>query len=164
MRTWSCVHHHAPSSYQRGCFACSGHAGHVEFTGRRRQANIMRSVFDDEGLRPLLVNWDEVALDMLAHLETQVRHAPSDAVASALLREILALPNLPARAHPDGARPAPLLTATYACEGRELRFFSTLATFGTPHDVTLEELRIECMFPADDATREFCRALAATAS
>jgi len=132
--------------------------------GRKRQANIMRSVFDDEGLRPLVVNWDEVALDMLAHLENQVRHVPSDAVASALLREILTLPNVPARAQPDGARPAPLLTAIYAREGRELRFFSTLATFGTPNDVTLEELCIECMFPADDATREFCRALAAPPS
>lgn len=68
------------------------------------------------------------------------------------MREIFALRNVPARAHPDGARPAPLLTAIYACEGRELRFFSTLATFGTPHDVTLEELRIECVFPADDGT------------
>ena len=39
----------------------------------------------------------------------------------------------------------------------ELRFFSAITTFGTPHDVTLDELRIECMFPADDMTAEFCR-------
>jgi hypothetical protein len=42
----------------------------------------------------------------------------------------------------------------------ELRFFSTISTFGTPHDVTLDELRIECMFPGDDATAEFCRTAA----
>jgi hypothetical protein len=31
--------------------------------------------------------------------------------------------------------------------------FSTITTFGTPQDVTLQELRIECFFPADEATR-----------
>jgi hypothetical protein len=28
-----------------------------------------------------------------------------------------------------------------------LRLFTTLATLGTPQDVTLQELRIECFFP-----------------
>ena len=58
-----------------------------------------------------------------------------------------------------GALP-PLLTAVYRRGERELRFFSTITTFATPSDVTLEELRIECAFPADDATASFCRELA----
>ena len=45
-------------------------------------------------------------------------------------------------------------------ETRTLRFFSTITTFGTPRDVTLDELRVECAFPADQATAELCRALA----
>jgi hypothetical protein len=36
----------------------------------------------------------------------------------------------------------------------ELRFLSTLTTFGTTWNVTIEELRIESMFPADDATAD----------
>jgi hypothetical protein len=35
----------------------------------------------------------------------------------------------------------------------------TFTTFGTPHDVALEELRIECSFPADEATATACREL-----
>ena len=35
---------------------------------------------------------------------------------------------------------------------RELRFFSTLATFGTALDITIAELSIESFFPADEAT------------
>ena len=31
-------------------------------------------------------------------------------------------------------------------------FFSTVTTLGTPLDVTLQELRIECFFPADEQT------------
>jgi hypothetical protein len=35
-------------------------------------------------------------------------------------------------------------------------FFTTVTTFGTPQDVTLQELRIESYFPTDDATRALC--------
>ena len=28
----------------------------------------------------------------------------------------------------------------------------TLATLGVAHDITLQEVRIECFFPADDST------------
>jgi hypothetical protein len=31
--------------------------------------------------------------------------------------------------------------------------FTTIATLGTPLDVTLQELRVEMLFPADDATK-----------
>lgn len=34
----------------------------------------------------------------------------------------------------------------------ELSFFTTLTTFGTPRDVTLDELCLELFFPADDLT------------
>jgi hypothetical protein len=32
----------------------------------------------------------------------------------------------------------------------ELSMFTTLTTFGTPRDVTLDELAVELFFPADD--------------
>jgi hypothetical protein len=34
----------------------------------------------------------------------------------------------------------------------EVRLFSTIMTLGTPQDVTLQELRIETFFPADEAS------------
>jgi hypothetical protein len=39
----------------------------------------------------------------------------------------------------------------------ELRLFSTLMTLGTPQDVTLQELRIETFFPADEASERAWR-------
>ena len=36
--------------------------------------------------------------------------------------------------------------------GAELRLLSTVSTFGTPLDVTVEELSVESFFPADEAT------------
>lgn len=54
----------------------------------------------------------------------------------------------------------PIVPVRYARDGRPFEFFSTVTTLGTPQDVTLQELRIECFYPADDATREQARALA----
>ena len=39
-----------------------------------------------------------------------------------------------------------------------LSFFTTLTTFGTPLDVTLDELSVELFFPADDVTDRAVRA------
>ena len=42
---------------------------------------------------------------------------------------------------------------------RELSLLTTIATFGTPLDVTVSELMIESFFPADDETAEYLREL-----
>ncbi len=49
-------------------------------------------------------------------------------------------------------------------DDRVLQFFSTITTFGTPRDVTIEELHIECCFPVDEATAALCRELAQSAA
>ena len=45
-------------------------------------------------------------------------------------------------------------------DGLEIRLFSTIMTLGTPQDVTLQELRIETLFPADEASERTWRNLA----
>jgi hypothetical protein len=42
-----------------------------------------------------------------------------------------------------------------------LSWFTTVTTFGTPQDITMQELRIEMFYPADEATDRFSRELAA---
>jgi hypothetical protein len=44
---------------------------------------------------------------------------------------------------------------------RVLSLISTTTVFGTPVDITLSELALETFFPADAATAEALRALAA---
>lgn len=55
---------------------------------------------------------------------------------------------------------APFLAIDFSKGDLHLRFFSTLTSLGTPHDITLQELRIEAFFPADPATEEASRRLA----
>lgn len=125
------------------------------------ESNMIRLLLHPDLLRPVLVNWEDTAADLIRHLHHQVAAAPSDERARALLAEVLDYPGVPAAAKQReiGAPGAPLLTTVFRREGVELRFFSTLTTFGTPRDVALEELRIECSFPADDATAGRCRAM-----
>ena len=127
--------------------------------GGPRHVNMLRQIFDPEDIRSVLRNWEELAIDILRHMHNQVAMAPSDTKARALLDEILAYPGVPAewRTRELGSTPQPLLNTVFGKDDLELRFFSTITTFGTPHDVTLDELRIECSFPADDKTAEFCR-------
>jgi transcriptional regulator with XRE-family HTH domain len=127
--------------------------------GVQPHGNIMRQVFDPADMRPFVENWEEVAGDLISHLHHE---AATDKTSRALLDEVLAYPDVPARweRRELGAAPLPLMTVTFRKDDRRLTFFSTLTTFGTSRDITLEELRVECMFPADDDTAAFCRALA----
>jgi len=129
-----------------------------------RDSNMVRLILNPDALRPMLVNWEETAQDLIRHLQNQIAASPSDDRARSLLNEVLAYPDVPdrLRTREIGAPTTPLLTTVFRKGEVELRFFSTLTTFGTPHDVALEELRIECSFPADDATAATCRALFAS--
>ena len=129
--------------------------------GRTPHLNMVRQFFDPDDMRRAVVNWEEVAGDLIRHLHDEVAAAPSDTKARALLDEVLRYPGVPARWRERALHdaPPPVLTVVFRKGDTELRFFSTITRFGTPRDVTLDELRIECAFPADDATAELCRAL-----
>jgi hypothetical protein len=126
-------------------------------------ANGPRLIFDPRGLRPFVQNWEEVATRLLQRLHREIAANPADTAASALLEELLGYPDVPGRWRtPDLDRPpAPLLPICYRRGDLTFRFFSTITTFGTPQDVTLQELRIEAFFPADEPTRAALQRLAA---
>jgi hypothetical protein len=72
-----------------------------------------------------------------------------------LLDRLLAYPhvaNLEPRDPPDAELP-PTLTLRFRKGATLLALFSVIATVGTPLDVSLEDLRIELFFPADEETR-----------
>jgi transcriptional regulator with XRE-family HTH domain len=130
--------------------------------GGSAHSNMLRQFFDPNDLRAYVANWEEVALELLRHLQDAVAAMPHDRGARVLLEEVLSYPGVPSQWSTQDldSLPAPLLTVVFHKHGRELRFFSTIATFGSPRDITLDELRIECAFPADEATTEFCKEVA----
>lgn len=128
--------------------------------------NLLRQVFDPDDFRAVIVNWPEVAQKFLRHLHADIAAAPSDTTAQALLDEVLAYPDVPARwrFRDVEEEPAPVLNLVFQSDLGPLRFFETITTFAAPRDVTLDELRIECAFPADAHTAEVCARLAREAS
>ncbi|HEY5800248.1 MAG TPA: hypothetical protein VIT92_08500, partial [Burkholderiaceae bacterium] len=73
--------------------------------------------------------------------------------AAALLAELLALAG---DLSPEPVeRNLPFLPIHIAKDGAELHLFTTIATLGTPRDVTVHELRLESFFPGDDATAQW---------
>jgi len=128
-----------------------------------KHTNMLRQMFDPDDFRQAVVNWEEIAESIVRHLHNEVAAAPSDAKARELLDEVLSYPGVPAswRTRDLSAAPSPLMTTVLRGEGGErLNFFSTITTFGTPRDVTLDELHIECCFPMDEITERRCRWLA----
>jgi transcriptional regulator with XRE-family HTH domain len=125
--------------------------------------NMLRQLFDPDDLRPAVANWEAVAGDLIRHLHQVLAATPSDATGRALLDEILRYPGVPThwRTRDVAMAPSPLLTTVLRRDEHTLSFFSTITTFGTARDVTLDELHVECCFPTDDATAALCRTLAA---
>jgi len=126
-----------------------------------RHANLLHQVFDPADFRGVIVNWPEVAEKFLHHLHAQIAAAPTDPLPRQLLDSVSAYPGVPTlgRVHAGGPLD-PVLTLVFRHRDGELRFFETITTFSMPRDVTLEELRVECAFPADEFTAGVCRRLA----
>ena len=125
-------------------------------------ANYLRTTFHPMGARRFIVNWDEVARHLLARAERELGQAKDDETAVALLTELrsLAGPSVNQRP-PAHISAADLLLPIHIRKGDlEMRLFSTIMTLGTPQDVTLQELRIETLFPADEASERTWRNLA----
>ncbi len=135
----------------------------LTMNGRQsRHANVLHQVFDPDDFRPVIVNWHEVAENFIRHLHHEIAASPSDHRAQQLLDEILRYPDVPTRwrFRDVDKSPSPILTMRFRSPLGELRFFETITTFATPRDVTLDEMRIECAFPADDHTAAICARLA----
>lgn len=124
--------------------------------------NGVRLVFDPQGLRPFIENWDVVAARIIRRVHHEVVDNPSDETMKRFLEELLSYPDVPSRWRmlDFDASPPPFLTINYRWKNSTLRVFSALTTLGTPLDVALQELRIETFFPADEATRVVVNRLA----
>jgi transcriptional regulator with XRE-family HTH domain len=131
-------------------------AGTAEFLNVA-PVNVLRLSLHPEGLAPRILNLAEWRAHLLDRLRRQVA-AVGDETLTELLSELEAYPFRDGSgAHEDfGGVVVPMRLASPL---GELSFFSTTTVFGTPLDVTLDELAIEAFYPADAITAERLRGL-----
>ncbi|HEX2034236.1 MAG TPA: helix-turn-helix transcriptional regulator [Chloroflexota bacterium] len=123
-------------------------------------ANVLRASLHPEGLAPRIVNLGEWRAHLFGRLRRQIG-LTADPRLTALYDELRAYPcdqpepelELPGQG--DVAVPLRVRHGE-----RELTFFSMVAAFGTPLDITVAELAIESFFPADAVTGAALRAAA----
>ncbi|MFI6147818.1 helix-turn-helix domain-containing protein [Streptomyces sp. NPDC051109] len=128
--------------------------------------NAMRITLHPQGLAPRIRNLGEWRGHLLAQMERQIALSRS-APLRALHEEVSGYP-VDTGAQLAGAGPGtgPGEGAAYIAlplliehDGQLLSFVSSIATFNTPMDVTVAELAIETLLPADPATAKYLRSL-----
>ena len=128
----------------------------IDMASRKEPRNMLHLIFDPQGMRPFVADWDNVSRSLLQRVYREsVGHVIDDNTRR-LLDELLAYPDVPRdwRAHhtPSATPTMPVIPLGFVSEGVVLRYFSLVTSVGTPQTIAAQELRLECMFPADDAT------------
>lgn len=130
-----------------------GVAGHL----LEPHLNVFRICLHPEGLASRTTNFGEWAAYLLRQIRRSIQ-LTGDPRLVAIEEEVLGYPNVAALdavadGHLSGGDdPQLLVPVQLAVDGGELSMFTTLTTFGTPRDITLDELSVELFFPADGAT------------
>lgn len=118
--------------------------------------NLMRLFFHPDGLRPVVTNWAAIA-PLLWHRAQREAAAQGGHEMKQVLAELAPYQDDHTLSAGLDAPLVPVLPLEMELNGVRLSLFSVIATFGTPQDVTADELRIESFFPADEATEQLFR-------
>jgi transcriptional regulator with XRE-family HTH domain len=125
----------------------------VDLDARPSPRNLLHLMFDPNGMRPFVANWGETARGLLGRLSREALGHVIDDETKALLAELSQYPGVKAEWRaPSPGDVMPVIPLSFAKDGVRLNYFSMITTVGTPQTVSAEELRLESMFPADEAT------------
>lgn len=125
--------------------------------------NLLRVSLHPAGLAPRIANLNQWRAHLFARLQQQIG-ATGDASLAQLLQELKAYPDQPEGQGQRlaGEHPGVLMPFLVHTPAGLLHLISTTTVFGSPADITLQELALETFFPGDAATAQALRALAAS--
>ncbi|WP_149551221.1 helix-turn-helix transcriptional regulator [Streptomyces marokkonensis] len=119
--------------------------------------NVLRATLHPEGLAPRIRNLTEWRAHTLRRLRRQLARTAAEGLAE-LLAELESYPAPAGRTEEESSDDlaVPLLLSS---DHGDLAFLYTTTVFGSPKDVTLDEIAVETFFPADAATADLLRAM-----
>jgi hypothetical protein len=103
-------------------------------------------------MRPYIADFPAVAASLIQRVHREAVGRVVDDKTRVLLANLLAFPDVEPPAVADAHAAMPVIPLSFIRDGRRLNYFSMVTTIGTPQSVAAEELRMECMFPADVET------------
>ena len=135
----------------------------VDMSARPPPRNLLHLMFDPAGMRPFIVNWEELARTLIQRIYREAVGRVVDERSRELVTALLAYPGTkPEWRSPQADRvvsDVPVIPISLIKDGQKLSYFSMLTTVATPQTIATQELRIESMFPVDDATEAHHSAL-----
>ncbi len=121
--------------------------------------NLALLTLHPQGLRPFISNWQEIAPLLLRRLKGEADASLDQEVKTRFQHFIELIGDCGGSAtqddKPDAPALLPIIPLELSLQGIELKLFSVIATFGTPQDITTDELRIESFYALDQATLDF---------
>jgi transcriptional regulator with XRE-family HTH domain len=125
----------------------------IDMAARKSPRNMLHLMFDPQAMRPFVANWEEVAKSLLERVYRESVGRVIDERTRQLLAALLAYPDVKTDwKMPKAPSAMPVIPIGFVRDGKVLNYFSMVTTVGTPQTIAAQELRIECMFPADEAT------------
>ena len=127
----------------------------------RGPGNVIELLLAPNGIRPAIVNWAEITTHVVHRVRNELSASQQlDDADRAMLDRIVAIDGELRAATPAATRPPTLLVPMRLRHGdQRIDLFTTITTLGTPLDITLQELRIETLFPADEPSRRALQAI-----
>ncbi|MEW9623412.1 helix-turn-helix domain-containing protein [Rhodanobacter geophilus] len=139
----------------------------VDLEAWPKPRNLLQLMFDPAGLRPFIAHWDRTAKSLIQRVHRESVGHVTDERTRDLLATLRAYPEAGDALRQDDTAMAeptlPMVPLGFVKDGRVLNYFSMVTTVGAPQTIATQELRIECMYPADEQTDVLHRALMAGA-
>ena len=125
----------------------------IDMAARDGPRNMLHLMFDPGGMRPFVANWEDVAQGLFQRVYRESVGRVVDEETRELLAALLAYPDVKTEwKAPKALSTMPVIPISFVKDDHALNYFSMVTTVGTPQTIAAQELRIECMFPADEAT------------
>jgi transcriptional regulator with XRE-family HTH domain len=127
----------------------------IDMAKRKPPRNLLHLMFDPAGMRPFIANWEDVAASLLQRVYRESIGRVIDEKTKELLAALQAYPEVKTEwKKPPSLSILPYIPISFVKQEKTLNFFSMITTVGTPLSITAQEIRMECMFPADEESEE----------
>ncbi len=128
----------------------------IDISARPVPRNLLHLMFDPQGMRPFVQGWEGLAQGLIQRVYRESVGRVVDTRTTQLLAELLRYPDVPAHwrspALTHTGPPAPVISYSFGWQEHVLNYFSMVTTVGSPTAIAAQEMRMECMFPADPQT------------